>query len=190
MTLHKRDLHTKPAQIFGCFQTDKSSARDHGGAGLFRFGVFLDLKRIFDRAEREDIIRVYSVKRRFYRLCPGRNKQLVVTLVKRFAAFEIFDGNGFILFIYGDNLVMNAHIYAKSPVKALGCLQGKISFVLDSAAYIIRQTAICVGNKSRLFKNDNFRPLVEPAYSRRRGRAARNAAYNDYFHLNCHLSFI
>ena len=83
----------------------------------------------------------------------------------------------------GGHLVVHPHIDAEAFVKALGRLQGQLVLIGDDAADVIGQAAVGVGDKSRPLKNDDLRLLIPPADAGRGGRAAGNAADNDYFHV-------
>src|SRR5574344_896858 len=85
-----------------------------------------------------------------------------------------------------------AHIHfdTETLIKALRCLQGQVTLILNRSADVIRKSAVGVRNKTGTLKDYDFSFLVKPAYSCRCSRAAGNTAYYYNFHLSHDLSSV
>ena len=73
------------------------------------------------------------------------------------------------------------HVDAKAVFEALRGLQRQLALVLNFPANIIGKPAVCIGDIAAALQHDDFRLLVQATDTRRRRRAARNAADNDNF---------
>ena len=60
-----------------------------------------------------------------------------------------------------------AHIHfdTETLIKALRCLQGQVTLILNRSADVIRKSAVGVRNKTGTLKDYDFSFLVKPAYS-------------------------
>ena len=92
------------------------------------------------------------------------------------------DGHGLGRPVNGDDLLAHPGIHPEAVTEALGGLQGQVLLFRNSAAHVVGQAAVGVGNIAALFHHDDFRLLVEPAQPRRAGRATGNATHNDDLH--------
>ena len=95
-------------------------------------------------------------KRRYYRQRPGRQNKFVVAFGKNFTRYQVFYADALLVAFDGGDFAIYVGFYAKSIVKALRRLQCQRLFIAYYAAYIIRQSAICIRNISRFLKDNYF----------------------------------
>ena len=181
--LHDGDLHAQFPQVLGQFQSDEAAACQHCGFGVILIDVFFDAQGIFHGPEGKETVNVRAGDRRLRRFCSGRQEQLVVLFFKFFAGFQIFYRNRMLLWVNGGDFVAYLHGYLKSGEKALRCLERQISPVGDDVADVVRQSAVCIRDKSGPLKDDDFCLFVQPADSCGGGCSAGHAAYDYDLHI-------
>ena len=181
--LHDGDFHAQLPEVLGQFQSDEAAACQHCGFGVILIDVFFDAQGIFHGPESKEVINIRAGDRRLCRFCSGRQKQLVIAFFKFPAGFQIFHRNRILLWMNGSDFMMHLHGHLESGEKAFRGLEGQMVLMGDDLSNIIRQSAVCVGDKSGALKNDDLCLFVQPANSCSGGRSAGHAAYNHNFHV-------
>ena len=85
------------------------------------------------------------------------------------------------------HLVADAYVYSETLPEALRGLQSQVIAVGYNPAYIIRKSAVGVGDKAGTLKHYYLRAFVKPPYPRGGGGSARDAAH--YYNLHILTSF-
>ena len=146
-------------KIFSGFEPDKSPADNHRRFHRRRRGERADFQSVLNRAQSENAF-VRDIKIGQNGLCPRRQNKFIVPLFELFARLEVYDGYRLFFGIYIGYFVINLDRNSVARKETCGGLQSQLPSVGDNSAYIVGQTAVCIGNKSRTLENHYFRVFV------------------------------
>ena len=121
--LDERDAHAALNKIFRRLQPDKSAAHDDRRLRLLPDDVVVHGKSIFHRAQGKDALIFRLRGGRQNGLCPGREQELIVTFLVRFARCKFTHRDRFTRAVDGDRLVSDARIHAVARIEGLRRLQ-------------------------------------------------------------------
>ncbi len=181
--LYNGHIHTQFPQVFCQFQSDKSTAGQHGRQGMVLADIFFHAEGVFHGTQGENFVDAHTGKSGPGGRGAGRENQLVIAFLKHGPVFQICDGNGFSVRMNGCDLVAHLHAYSEACLEALRSLECQLFRVGDHIPDIIGQAAVGIGYIAGTLKYHDPGLLIQSSDAGCGCCAACHTAYNHYFHI-------
>ena len=146
-------------QILGHLKSDEASTYNNGTLDAVTADIFLNLICIVDVAESEHSVDVDSFKRRTHRRSSRRKKKTVVALT---IYFSICTAHFYAMScrIDGENFTVDTYVNIELTGECFRRMNKKTFTVGNCSSYIIRKSAIGIGNVMSALKDYDFCLLV------------------------------
>ncbi len=169
-------------QVLRHLQADEAAPHHHGGAGALPLQEGANAEGVLHRPQGEDALQVDAGQGRTDGPGPGGEDQLVIGLSVLAAVAQPPDGDGVLLRLDGQDLVLDPDVDAEPGLEALRGLEGQDPLVLDGPPDVVGQAAVGVGDIAAPLQNDDLGLLVQAAQAGRRGGPSGHASDDDDFH--------